>query len=61
VDLLLIAMRQMDDEIKRIRREHLKTNNREDTPEFSGFLDGFFTATKIANAVYNKGAKNTEQ
>lgn len=61
MDLLLIAMQEMDREIKEKRREWEKQGDREDQIDRSNYLDGFHHAWKIANRVHNKGAKNTEQ
>lgn len=60
-DLLLIAMQEMYTEIKAKRREWEKQGGREDQIDRRNYLDGFFHAWNIANSVYNKGAKNTEQ
>lgn len=60
-DLLLIAMQEMYTEIKAKRREWEKQGGREDQIDRRNYLDGFFHACTIANRVYNKGAKNTEQ
>lgn len=60
-DLFLIAMQEMYTEIKAKRREWEKQGGREDQIDRRNYLDGFFHAWNIANRVYNKGAKNTEQ
>ena len=61
MDLLLIALQEMDREIKEKRREWEKQGGREDQIDRSNYLDGFWHAWQIANRVHNKGAKNTEQ
>ena len=61
MDLLLIALQEMDREIKEKRREWEKQGGREDQIDCSNYLDGFWHARQIATRVHNKGAKNTEQ
>lgn len=60
MDLLLIALQEMDREIKEKRREWEKRGGREDQIDRSNYLDGFWHAWQIANRVHNKGAKNTK-
>lgn len=60
MDLLLIALQEMDREIKEKRREWEKQGGREDQIDRSNYLDGFWHAWQIANRVHNKGAKNTK-
>ncbi len=57
-NLLIVAMQEMDREIKQKRREWGKQGGREDQIDRSNYLDGFFHAFKIANRVNNKGDKN---
>ena len=61
MDLLLIALQEMDRELKEKRREWEKQGGREDQIDRSNYLDGFWHAWQIANRVHNEGAKNTEQ
>ena len=61
MDLLLIALQEMDREIKEMHREWEKQGGREDQIDRSNYLDGFCHAWQIANRVHNKGAKNAEQ
>jgi hypothetical protein len=61
MDLLLIALQEMDREIKEMRRELEKQGGREDQIDCSNYLDGFWHARQIANRVHSKGAKNTDK
>lgn len=60
MDLLLIALQEMDREIKEKRREWEKQGGREDQIDRSNYLDGFWHAWQIANRVHTNSHPNVD-